>query len=237
MVRITTFLAFFYIALCMSACNSYTKNTIKKDIHREFLYSKEVYTVDLNKEQLSHIPNGYNTIHTLVLNINSKDAEKITTKLEEKANELKNKVVKQPNGTITSFTGYSGMSHESNKYISIITKSSPYLYPSEGQAEEYKSYIFTRANGKLLLQDTFLSMLHLTKKDIIKRIKDVLLNQGANICDGGIDECFLDPEFDTKKELAMYINKENLFVVYVRKQHGLLGKWVPLVIPQIHVPT
>lgn len=211
-------------------------NSIKKDPNKDYLYSSEIYTVELSDEQKSYLKKDINTIHSLIININSKDAEGVIKMMNEITENHINDIIKNHDGTIQSFIGYTGTSYESDNYISIVTTEYPYIYQSDIQPEVHQAYIFNRKDGTLISQKELLTAFHLNEQTIREQAKKAIENSGNKLCGNMPTECYQEPilydETDNEPNTAIYVNKDNNLVMYVKKQHGLVYNWEPLILPQ-----
>lgn len=236
-----------FLLLSMSACSrnepkpktptpKISQKSIKRDEKKDYLYSSDIYTVELTSEQLTYLKKEINTIHTLVINIDSRDAEGINKILSDISENHIHDIVKLPNGEIQSFTGYNGTSYESDKFISIITTENPYVWQSDMQSELHHAYIFNREDGTLVTQKELLQLLHLDEDAVIKQAKQIIEKSGDKLCGDLPTECYQEPVFyhdtDNANPTIMYVNKDNDLVLYVKKQHGLVYNWEPLILPQ-----
>lgn len=236
------------LLMSMSACSndkkalkeqetSSTQKSLKKDETKDYLYSSDIYEIKLTEEQTSYLDKDINSIHNLVININSMDAEESNKIITEISKNHIQDIKKTADDTlVTSFVGYHGTSYASDKFISIIITESPYVWQSEKQPEIYHSYLFNREDGSLLTQQEFLKALHLEKNTLIAYAKEAIEKNGENLCGTFPSECYQEPKFYDdeyhRQNTTIFMNENNNLVIYVKKQHGLTYNWEPLVLPK-----
>lgn len=211
-----------------------TEKTLKVDASKDYVYVNSSVEANLSKEQLPYFEKRDKAIDTLVVNINSEDAKKVSEELKENAETLEAEMVNGEDGTLARFTSLSAGAMESDNYISILVKRHPFIWQSEGASPTYQVYVFDKKNGHLISQEDMLKELHLSDKDVVNKLKDIYEENNYEICGTEMAECYYEPEIYRNDEYmpdtAMYVNDNQDLVVYVRKSFGLGYTWEPVII-------
>lgn len=214
--------------------NSDTEKTLKVDASKDYVYVSSSLEANLSKEQEAYFEKRDKAIDTLVVNIDSEDAKKVSEELKNNAKTLESEMVNGEDGTLAKFTSLSAGAMESDHYISILVKRHPFIWQSEGVSPTYQVYVFDKENGNLISQEDMLKKLQLSDEDVVNKLKAIYKENDYEICGTEMAECYYEPEIyrndQNMPDTAMYVNDNNDLVVYVRKSFGLGYTWEPVIV-------
>lgn len=208
--------------------------SLKLDEAKDYVYVASSVEAKLSDEQKPYFEKRDKAIDTLVVNINSEDAKKVSQELEKSAKSLQEEMSIGDDGYVARFTSLSGGAMVSDSYISILVKRQPFIWQSEGVSPTYQVYVFKKDDGTLISQEDMLKELHLSDEDVVNKLKAIYEENNYEICGTEMAECYYEPEIFRNDEhmldTAMYVNDNNDLVVYVRKSFGLGYTWEPVII-------
>lgn len=149
------------------------KDVIKLDESKELIYEKSVKEINETYDK----ENGYtfeDKIRLPFINIDSEDAEKTNSKLQEKYNTAVNSLVKEEYGF--SFTRMDYEEHIiKDKFVSLIVCEMPVHVPGGDFLEYYTLYNFDlQDGGKKLTKREIIEKFNLTPNELEEKVKEAL---------------------------------------------------------------
>lgn len=149
------------------------KSAKKVDDAKDYVYEKEVKEINETYDK----ENNYtfeDKIRLPYININSEDAERTNSKLQEKYNSAKNSMRKEEYGF--NFTRMDYEEHiVSDKYIGLSVCEMPVHVPGGDFLEEYTLYNFDlQDGGKKLTKREVIEKFNLTPNELEEKVKEAL---------------------------------------------------------------
>lgn len=210
-----------------------SKETIKADENKDYLYISSSDTITLNEEQKKTLKEKQDVIETLVVNLKSEDAKKVNEALSDLAKKYKDSIQEDEQG-IQRFTSFTGKAIESSNYITILTTTHPFIWQADAQSETFAAYIFSKEDGSLVSQQDMLKARQLDDETVLEKIHTYFKDHTLTICEDMPGDCYNQPEIyrgsENFPDTVMYVNENDQLVVYVQKSSGRSYEWVPIML-------